>query len=50
MDLFMLIMTIILSVGLLILSVFLLIYYSHTDDRGFGASFVCKIAVVFKKT
>lgn len=48
MDIFMLIMTIVLSVGLLILSIFLLSYYSHTDDKGFGASLVCKIAIVIK--
>lgn len=43
----MLVMTIVLSVGLLILSIFLLSYYAHTEDKGFGSSLLCKIAVVF---
>jgi len=42
----MLVMTIVLSVGLLVLSIFLLSYFSHSDDKGFGASLVCKISIV----
>jgi hypothetical protein len=50
MDIFMLVMTIVLSVGLLILSIFLLSYFSHIDDKGFGASFLCKLTIVKDKT
>lgn len=42
----MLIMTIVLTLGLLILSIFLLTYYCREDDKGFGSSLICKFAVV----
>lgn len=46
MDIFMLVMTIILAVLLIVVNVYLLAYYSHPEDRGFGSAFICKVVVV----
>lgn len=35
-----------LSVVLLVGSVYLLAFYCHPDDKGFGSHVICKIAVV----
>ena len=45
-DIFMLIMIIILAVVLLIISLYLLVYYCHPDDGGFGSGLLCKIFAV----
>lgn len=42
----MLVMTIILAVLLLLANIYLLAYYCHPDDRGFGSALICKIVVV----
>lgn len=45
-DIFMLIMIIILAVVLLVISLYLLVYYCHPDDAGFGSGLVCKIFAI----
>ena len=50
MDVFMLVMTIILSVLLVITSIYLLAYYCHPEDRGFGSALICKIVVCMGMT
>ena len=45
-DIFMLIMMIILAVVLLVISLYLLVYYCHPDDAGFGSGLVCKIFAI----
>jgi LMBR1 domain-containing protein 1 len=42
----MLVMTVILAVLLLVINIYLLAYYCHPDDRGFGSALICKICVV----
>jgi LMBR1 domain-containing protein 1 len=49
MDVFILIMTIVATVLLIGLSIYLLAYYCHPDDSGFGAGLFCKIIVVINK-
>ena len=46
MDIFMIVMTIVLAILLIIGSIYLLAYYCHPDDRGFGSALICKIVVV----
>jgi len=46
----MLVMTIILAVLLIIINIYLLAYYCHPEDRGFGSSLVCKIVVILGMT
>jgi hypothetical protein len=49
MDLFLLLLTIIASVLLLIASIYILAYYTHPEDKGFGSgciNIICKFAVV----
>ncbi len=50
MDVFMLVMTIILAVLLLVTNIYLLAYYCHPDDRGFGNAWICKFVVVVGMT
>ncbi len=50
MDIFMIVMTIILSIVLIIVSIYLLAYYCHPDDRGFGSALICKVVVVLGMT
>jgi LMBR1 domain-containing protein 1 len=50
MDVFMLVMTIILAVLLLIVNIYLLAYYCHPDDRGFGNALICKLVVIIGMT
>lgn len=45
-DVFMLVMIIIISILLVISNIYLLSYYCHPDDRGFGAGFTAKLIVV----
>ena len=45
-DIFMLVMMIILCIVLLIISLYLLVYYCHPDDAGFGSGLVCKIFAI----
>ena len=45
-DIFMLIMMNILAVVLLVISLYLLVYYCHPDDAGFGSGLVCKIFAI----
>lgn len=42
----MIIMCSIFCVGLILLSIYLLIYYSHPDDSGSASGWVCKVVVV----
>lgn len=39
-------MTIILAIVLIIVNIYLLAYYCHPDDRGFGSALICKFVVV----
>jgi LMBR1 domain-containing protein 1 len=50
MDVFMIVMTCVLAVLLLIVNIYLLAYYCHPDDRGFGSSLICKVVVVMGMT
>lgn len=45
-DVFMLVLTIVLGILLVLANVYLLAYYCHPDDRGFGSALICKIVVV----
>lgn len=45
-DVFLLIVVIILSVLLVVTSIYLLAHYCHPDDKGFGSGLICKIVVV----
>jgi preprotein translocase subunit SecG len=45
-DVFMLIMTIVLAVLLVVISLWLLIYYGHPDDRWDCFAIFCKIVMV----
>lgn len=42
----MLVMTIVLGTLLLVVNIYLLAYFCHPDDRGFGSALICKIVVV----
>lgn len=46
----MLVMTVILAVLLIVINVYLLAYYCHPDDRGFGNALICKFVVVLGMT
>jgi LMBR1 domain-containing protein 1 len=46
----MIVMTIILAIVLIIVNIYLLAYYCHPDDRGFGSAFICKFVVVLGMT
>ena len=50
MDVFMIIMTVLLAIVLLIVNIYLLAYYCHPDDRGFGSALICKFVVVIGMT
>jgi LMBR1 domain-containing protein 1 len=50
MDVFMIVMTIILALVLIIVNIYLLAYYCHPDDRGFGSALICKFVVVLGMT
>ena len=45
-DIFMLVMIILLSIVLLVISLYLLVYYCHPDDAGFGSGLICKIFAI----
>jgi hypothetical protein len=47
MDVVLLVVTILLALILVGVNIYLLVYYSHPDDEGFGASWWPKIIVVF---
>ena len=47
-DIFMLVMIIILGLLLLVTNIYLLAYYCHPDDRGFGSGLLCKLVIVNK--
>src|SRR3954454_24516744 len=49
-DIFMIVMTCVFGILLLITNIYLLAYYCHPDDRGFGSSFSCKVVVVLGMT
>ena len=49
-DVFLLVMVAILAVVLIITNVYLLAYYCHPDDAGFGSGFFCKLVVVIGMT
>jgi LMBR1 domain-containing protein 1 len=46
----MIIITVLLAVVLLIVNIYLLAYYCHPDDRGFGSALICKFVVVIGMT
>lgn len=46
MDIFMIVMIVMFAVILLVTNIYLLAYYCHKDDRGFGSALLCKIVVV----
>lgn len=50
MDVFLIIVTIILTILLFIVNVYLLAYYSHPDDRSDCFAIICKILVVIGLT
>jgi len=50
MDVFLLVVVIILAIILVGVNIYLLIYYSHPDDQGFGESIYPKIVVVLGLT
>ena len=45
-DIFALVFTIIFAVLLVVANIYLLAYFCHPDDRGFGSALICKIVVV----
>jgi LMBR1 domain-containing protein 1 len=50
MDIFLLIFIILVSIALLISNIYILAYYCHPDDKGFGSALICKIVVVLGMT
>jgi hypothetical protein len=46
MDVLMIVFICLISVALIITNIYLLAYYCHPDDRGFGSALICKIVVV----
>ena len=50
MDVFMIVMTVVLAVLLIISNLYLLVYYCHPDDRGFGSGWTCKVVAILGMT
>lgn len=50
MDVFLIIVTIILSIMLFVVNVYVLAYYAHPDDRSDCFAIICKILVVVSLT
>ena len=50
MDIFFLIFIILVTIALLICNIYILAYYCHPDDKGFGSALICKIIVVLGMT
>ncbi len=50
MDVFLIIMTSIIAAGLIALNIYLLVYYSHPDDKTNCTARVAKVFVVFGMT
>jgi LMBR1 domain-containing protein 1 len=50
MDIFFLIFIILVTIALLISNIYILAYYCHPDDKGFGSALICKIIVVLGMT
>ncbi len=46
MDVLMIVFICLISIILIIADIYLLAYYCHPDDRGFGSALICKIVVV----
>ena len=46
MDALMIVFICLISVVLIVTNIYLLGYYCHPDDRGFGSALICKIVVV----
>ena len=46
MDVLMIVFICLISILLIIANIYLLAYYCHPDDRGFGSALICKIVVV----
>ena len=46
MDVLMIVFICLISILLIIANIYLLAYYCHPDDRGFGSTLICKIVVV----
>ena len=46
MDLFLIIAAIVLLLLLIVVNIYMLAYFCHPDDTGFGANIFCKIVVV----
>jgi LMBR1 domain-containing protein 1 len=49
-DIFLLVVIIILGVLLIVTNIYLLAYYCHPEDRGFGSGLFCKCVVVIGMT
>lgn len=49
-DIFLLVIIILLSLVLIITNIYLLAYYCHPDDRGFGSGLLCKLIVILGMT
>ncbi len=50
MDILTIIFIVLIAIGLIVASLYLLAYYCHPDDRGFGSALICKIVVVLGMT
>ena len=50
MDVLLIIASIIISIFLLLVNFYILVIYSHPDDRGWGVSIWCRILVIFGLT
>lgn len=46
MDVLTIVFIVLIGIALLVASIYLLAYYCHPEDRGFGSALICKIAVV----
>lgn len=46
MDVLMIVFIVLISIILLVTNIYILAYYCHPDDRGFGSALVCKIVVI----
>ncbi len=49
MDVLMIVFIVLISLVLIVTNIYLLAYYCHPDDRGFGSALICKLVVVWKK-
>lgn len=50
MEVFIIIILVVVAILLLITNIYLLAYYSHPDDNGYGADLFCKIVMILGMT